>query len=80
MSDPFDIQRIGPPVTDGIPRTSKKRTGIQKEDIATESHLDAIKRREGGKHRNRREKKEKPEEASPDSGTGPTKNVIDIVV
>jgi len=80
MSDPFDIQRIGPPVTDGIPRTSKKGTGIQKEDIATESHLDAVERRESEERKNRRKKESKTEDPPSDSDSSPTKTVIDIVI
>jgi len=80
MSDPFDIQRIAPPVTDGIPRASKKGTGIQKEDIATESPPNVIRRRKSEKRRNRHEKESKTEDPPRDSDSGPTKSVIDIII
>jgi len=80
MSDPFDIQRIRPPTAEGIPRTAKKHTGIQKEDVATESTLDAVKRRESEKHRKRREKERKSKEPPQDSENPSTEGVIDIVI
>ena len=80
MSDPFDIQRIRPSTTDGIPRTSKKHTGIQKEDIATESSIDAIKKRQDEKRRKGHGKEREKDDTSQDSDSQPTEGIIDIVI
>ncbi len=80
MSDPFDIQRIGPPTTDGIPRTSKKHTGIQKQDIATESTPDAAKRLEKKNRREGNHKERKTKDTPEDSEDRENEGVIDIVI
>lgn len=80
MSDPFDIQRIRPTTAEGVLRTSKKNTGIQKQDIATESSPDKIRRREEKNREKGNHQERTTQDTHQDSEADPAEGVIDIII